>query len=129
MKVRLLVAGVTAALSLAGLAQLPAAAQAAKPNGDALFRQRCAACHTVTAGKAPGIGPNLYGVVNRKAAAGPLPFRYSEALKKSGLTWTRANLDKYLAAPAKMVPGTRMAVALPDAAQRGAIIDYLARAK
>jgi cytochrome c len=105
------------------------AAAAAQPSGDILFRQRCATCHQITAGKPSTVGPNLYGVVNRKAATAPVPFKYSEALKNSGLTWTRANLDKYLSAPAKMVPGTRMVIALPDAAQRAAVIDYLSRAK
>jgi cytochrome c len=129
MNFRMLVAGAAVALSFAGYAQLPAAAQAAKLDGQTLFKQRCQACHQVTAGKPSPIGPNLYGVVNRKAASAPVPFKYSEALKKSGLTWTRANLDKYLTAPAKMVPGTKMVVALPNPAQRAAIVDYLARAK
>ncbi|MET0374065.1 MAG: c-type cytochrome [Rhizorhabdus sp.] len=117
-----------AAIALASVVPQQVEAQAA-PGGDVLFRQRCQTCHQVAAGKPSPIGPNLYGVVNRKAAAAPLPFKYSEALKKSGLTWTRANLDKYLAAPTKMVPGTRMVIALPDAKQRAAVIDYLARAK
>ena len=103
-------------------------AAAAPADGDMVFRQRCQACHVIAAGKPPMVGPNLYGVVNRKAASTAFP-RYSEALKTSGLTWTRANLDRYLTAPAKMVPGTKMAVALPDPAQRTAVIDYLARAK
>jgi cytochrome c len=101
----------------------------AGPNGDVLFHQRCQSCHVVTAGKASTVGPNLYGVVGRKAASAPVPFNYSAALRNSGLVWNRANLDKYLTAPSRMVPGTRMVIALPDPTQRMAIIDYLARAK
>lgn len=124
-----LFAAVAVVAATVGALQLPATAQTTAVDGATLFRQRCSTCHTLTAGKASAVGPNLYGVVDRKAAAAPVPFRYSEALKKSGLTWTRANLDRYLSAPAKMVPGTRMVVALPAAAQRKAIIDHLARSK
>ena len=118
------------AAGIAALLALPAngAAQAA-PSGEMLFKQRCQACHTVVAGKTAPVGPNLYGVVNRKAAASPTPFNYSPALKKSGLTWNSVSLDKYLTAPTKLVPGTRMVIALPDASQRRAVIDFLARAK
>ena len=118
------------AAGIAALLALPATGAAqAVPSGEALFKQRCQACHTVVAGKTAPVGPNLYGVVNRKAAASPTPFNYSPALKKSGLTWNRVSLDKYLTAPTKLVPGTRMVIALPDASQRRAVIDFLARAK
>jgi len=105
------------------------AAAGAPAAGETLFRQRCQACHTVVAGKAMPTGPNLYGVVGRKAAASPVPYNYSPALKNSGLTWTRDQLDAYLAAPTKKVPGTKMVVGLPLPGQRGAILDFLARAK
>lgn len=102
-------------------------AQMAGPSGETLFKQRCAACHSVVNGKPAGVGPNLAGVVGRKSAS--QSFAYSPALKKAGLVWTKPNLDRYLAGPAKMVPGTRMAVAMPDAKQRAAIIAYLEKAK
>ncbi|HEX7750873.1 MAG TPA: c-type cytochrome [Novosphingobium sp.] len=94
------------------------------PNGETLFRQRCQQCHSATPGRPSTLGPSLVGVVGRKAAS--TPFNYSPALKASGLTWTRANMDRYLSGPARMVPGTRMVVVLPDAAQRAALITYLA---
>lgn len=114
------------ALALAGVAAaLPA--QTPKPDGAALFRQRCASCHAVAPGGRTTLGPNLQGVVGRKAAA--TSFNYSPALKNSKLTWNRGNLDRYLTAPAKLVPGTRMVMAVPNAAQRAAILDHLARAR
>jgi cytochrome c len=112
------------AVALAALAAPISQAQTA-PNGQTLFVQRCAMCHQVAAGGAATIGPNLRGVVGRRAAA--TSFAYSAPLRASNLTWTRANLDRYLTAPARMVPGTRMAVNITDAAQRRAILDYLAR--
>ena len=83
----------------------------------------CSTCHAVEAGK-NGVGPSLAGVVGRKAGtlAG---FAYSEALKNSGKTWDEASLDAFLAAPTKDVPGTRMVNAIPDAAKRKEVIDYL----
>jgi cytochrome c len=105
-------------------ATVPAQAAPPAPDGETLFRQRCQACHTATAGQPARVGPNLSGVVGRKAAA-TKPFAYSAALKASGLTWTKASLDTFLSAPAKMVPGTRMVVAVTDPAQRAALIKYL----
>ncbi len=100
----------------------PAAAQGV--NGAQLFKQRCQTCHGIKAGAPAVLGPNLAGVVGRKAAS--TPFKHSPAFAKAKLVWTKPNLDKYLAAPAKFLPGTRMVISVSDAAQRKAIIDYLA---
>jgi cytochrome c len=102
---------------------LPAAGP--KPDGAALFRQRCASCHVAPAGQRQVLGPSLAGVVGRKAAA--TAFNYSPALKASNLTWTRINLDRFLRGPMQMVPGTRMVISISDAQQRAAVLDYLAR--
>jgi cytochrome c len=102
-------------------------ALAAGPDGAALFRQRCASCHSVDPAKPALLAPHLKGVVGRKAAS--TQFRYSQPLKNANLIWTKANLDKYLTAPAKMVPGTRMVISISDPAQRKAVLDYLATAK
>jgi cytochrome c len=97
------------------------------PNGEMLFRQRCSMCHSAVASRQLPLGPNLAGVVGRKA--GSTGFAYSPQLKGSGLTWSRANLDRYLTGPARMVPGTKMAVVVPNAGERAALIDFLAGAR
>lgn len=94
------------------------------PNGDQLFRQRCAMCHSVDPARNLPLGPNLSRVVGRKAAS--TGFAYSPQLKASGLTWDRATLDRYLTAPTRVVPGTKMVVAVPNAAERAALIAHLA---
>lgn len=84
----------------------------------------CAACHAVEPGK-HGIGPSLAGVLGAEAghAAG---FEYSGAMLASGLTWDEATLDRYLANPRQVVPGTTMAYnGLRNDAQRKAVVDYL----
>lgn len=116
-----------ASLIIAGAALSPALAAPPVDNGETLFRQRCQVCHSVDVAKPAGVGPNLRGVVGRKAAT--TTFSYSAAMKQSNITWSQANLDRYLAAPTKTVPGTRMVIAVSDATQRAAIIKYLSQKK
>jgi cytochrome c len=92
-------------------------------DGKALFAQRCQGCHTRVAGQAAGIGPNLAGVVGRKAAT--TNYDYSAALKASGLKWDKKTLDEFLAGPGALVPGTKMPVSVTDAEQRAAIVAFL----
>lgn len=115
-------------ISAVALGMLPAVATAGPaPDGAAVYKQRCQVCHGAAGAKPSPLGPSLTGVVGRAAAS--TPFAYSAALKKSKLTWTKANLDKYLAGPAKLVPGTKMAMSVPDAAQRAAVVTFLAKTK
>ena len=87
----------------------------------------CSACHTVTPDTPSRHGPNLYGVIGRKA--GTLPgFAYSKAMRESGITWDEAVLDEYLTDPRQYVPGTNMFTPTPDPAQRKAIINFLSSA-
>ncbi len=121
-------ASLVLAMAIAVPQQMAVAAGPAPAGGAAagatLFAQRCQSCHTATAGQRAVLAPNLAGVVGRKAAS--TTFNYSPALKASNLTWTRANLDRFLTSPMRMVPGTRMVIAIPDAQQRAAVLDYLA---
>ncbi|MGH7023294.1 MAG: c-type cytochrome [Caulobacteraceae bacterium] len=112
--------------ALTCLLALPALAQTGDvAKGKAAFEDRCTMCHGP--GR-DGQGPKLAGVVGRRAgsAAG---FPYSAALKASGLVWTPANLEKFLAGPSKLVPGTAMTVTVSDPAQRRDIVAYLASLK
>jgi len=85
----------------------------------------CKACHKVENGAGNGIGPNLHGVVGRKAGTAE-GFQYSAALKDSGITWDEANLDAYLADPKAKVPGNKMAFAgVKNEKQRQDIVAYL----
>lgn len=106
---------------------LAAAAPAAAQTGADLFKQRCQMCHVAKAGAKPGIGPNLAGVVGRRA--GTTAYAYSPRLKASGIVWNKATLDRFLAAPNKAVPGTKMFMAVPDARQRALIVAHLATLK
>ena len=71
------------------------------------------------------MGPNLRGVVGRRAGALP-SFTYSAAMKSSGIVWTRETLDDYLSNVQNKVPGSMMALpGVPDPADRTAVIAYL----
>jgi cytochrome c len=110
-------------VAVAGNAQ---AGDAAK--GKTVF-QRCAICHRVDKGGGNGLGPNLFGIVGRRAgsAAG---FNYSAAMKNSGITWSADKLDAYIEHPAAIVPGNKMAFAgIGDAGQRADVVAYLAAQK
>ena len=76
-------------------------------NGATVF-SRCGICHSNGKGAPGKIGPNLFGVVGRKAGAAP-GFNYSPAMKNSGIVWTDDKLKAYIAHPAQVVPGTHMA--------------------
>jgi cytochrome c len=109
-------------LSVAGVR-----AQSAE-SGERVFNQQCKTCHTVEKdGKSP-VGPNLFGVVGRKAATVP-GYDYSDAMKKSGITWDEATLGEYLKDSKAKVPGGKMAfVGLKRPPQLADVIAYLKKA-
>lgn len=95
------------------------------PRAGAIVFKRCAVCHTSDKGGGAGLGPNLFGIVGRKAASRP-GFAYSGSLRKAGITWTEANLTKWVANPASMVPGTKMAFGgISSKRQQADVVTYL----
>lgn len=105
---------------LAGLL-LAAAAAAAAPDGEALYG-RCLACHALRYDR---VGPRHCGLAGRLAGSVP-GFAYSAAMRDAGIVWQADTLDRFLAAPAAMVPGTTMTYAgIADPAERAALIDWL----
>jgi cytochrome c2 len=104
----------------------PAWADGDAAKGEAHFKE-CAACHSVEKG-VNNVGPSLNGIFGRAAGTAP-DFRYSNAMKKSGVTWTAQTLDELIADPQKRIPGNRMPYSgLTDAAARADLIAYLEKA-
>lgn len=92
--------------------------------GKAVY-SRCAGCHSIDQNR---IGPKHRGVVGSKAGA-VAGYDYSPALKNSRAIWTEANLDTWLAAPTKFIPGVRMGFSLSSPQDRIDVIAYLATQK
>jgi cytochrome c len=92
--------------------------------GAKLFDQ-CMACHSVEPSEHQ-TGPSLAHVWNDKAATVEGFMRYSAALRRSGITWNEAMLDKWLANPAQLVPGTTMTFpGVQDSQARQDLVAYL----
>ncbi len=88
----------------------------------------CAACHSVGAGEADKVGPNLHGVIGAHAGTRGA-FAYSAALRDSGIVWTDDTLNLWLKQPTALVAGTKMAFAgLPGDADRADLIAFLKNA-
>lgn len=112
-----------------GLSAPSFAADAAK--GKELFTAQCGICHQVGPSAANLIGPQLNGIVGRKAASVADYAMYSAGMKKlgaEGFTWTDEHIDKWITNPKAMIADSPMALAfagVSDAAQRADIIAYL----
>jgi cytochrome c2 len=104
-------------------AAIAARAEGDVAKGEERFKD-CAACHSTERG-VNSVGPSLYGVFGRKAAE-LVEFRFSPALKRSGIMWTPQTLDSFIADPQGVVPANRMPYAgMPDADDRTDLIAYL----
>lgn len=93
--------------------------------GEQVFK-KCAACHTIAAGGANGIGPNLHGAIGESIGAGRGGYAFSDALKAVGGTWTFEQMDAWLTSPRRFADGTKMSFAgLSDGQDRANVIAYL----
>ncbi|WP_428312810.1 c-type cytochrome [Hydrocarboniphaga sp.] len=94
-------------------------------NGADSFDSNCAECHSVANPLRNKKGPGLFGISGRPAAQ-LADFDYSDALKASGITWTKTTLDAYIKHPKGLVPGGKMKFdGLDDAKERSDLIEFL----
>jgi len=118
-------------LALLGLAAVPAAQAQDAAAGQRVYNQ-CRACHLIDSNGRNTIGPNLFGVVGRRAGSVE-GFRYSanmRQLAEGGLTWDEATLRRYLTNPKDVVPQGSMAFAgLRNPQQLTDLLAYLAAQK
>lgn len=120
MTLRATLAGV---LALGALA--PAGAAPDVLRGEQMYT-RCLACHALAYDR---VGPRHCGLFGRLAGSVP-GFEYSPAMKNSKITWNEKALDRFLAKPLAMVPGSTMTYdGVPDAKERADLIAYLKRAQ
>ena len=105
----------------AATAQTAAAGSGDAVHGKVVFEKRCTGCHAMTSNRE---GPQLAGVFGRRAGS-VAGFAYSAGLKRSGLTWDDATLERWLADPDTLVPENNMSVGVPKVSDRRDIIAYL----
>ena len=107
------------------LLALPTLALAQDAEAGKKVFQKCAPCHSVGPGAANKVGPNLSGLVGRKAGTEE-GFSYSDAMKNSGITWDEATFSEYIKDPKAKIPGTKMAFAgIKDEQKIKDLIAYL----
>ncbi|HWT10796.1 MAG TPA: cytochrome c family protein [Roseomonas sp.] len=119
---------------LAAMASVPGMAFA--QGGDAAAGQRvfnqCRACHTSEQGGRQGVGPNLFGIVGRRAGAIE-GFRYSANMRElatEGLTWSDDRLRAYIGNPKAVVPrGSMSFPGIRNETQVNDLMAYLASLK
>lgn len=100
-------------------------AEANPARGETIFA-KCISCHTIDAGGANGIGPNIHGVMGSPVGGHAPGFAYSSALKELGGTWTWEQMDAWLKSPKGLVSGTKMTFAgLGKPEDRAAMMVYL----
>jgi cytochrome c len=93
-------------------------------NGETIY-ERCAACHALGYDRT---GPRHCGLFGRRAGS-VLGFPYSAAMKRSNIVWDERTLDRFLASPLSVVPGTAMGYAgVSDRKERADLIAYLKQA-
>lgn len=104
----------------------PLLANASVDNGRQLAQRLCASCHSFNEGGRNGVGPNLWNIVG-SGHAQVAGFNYSAANRAlADKPWTFEALNEFIAAPARAMPGTRMAFAgVANAQQRADIIAFL----
>lgn len=108
------------------LLALPTVALAQDAEAGKKVFQKCAPCHSVGPGAANKVGPNLSGLVGRKAGTEE-GFSYSDAMKNSGITWDEATFKEYITDPKKKVPGNKMLFpGVKDELERDDLFAYLA---
>ena len=94
-------------------------------SGRIMFR-KCSTCHTSNKNGKNKVGPNLWNIMNSKIAQNE-NFSYSTSTKKlQHLKWDSETMYRYIFAPKKYIPGTKMAFAgIKDKSKLADLIEYL----
>lgn len=112
-------------VAVGALIALPAVASAQDADAGKKIFKKCAPCHSIGPGAKNKAGPQLNGILGRKAATVE-GFKYSTAMKNSGITWDNEKLHEWVAAPKKLVPGTKMFFpGVKDELDRDDLIAYI----
>jgi cytochrome c len=102
---------------------------AARPVGWDSPAGKCVVCHNLERGGPARVAPNLWGIVGAQKGR-EKGYGYSLALAKAGGVWSERDLDEYLTAPSRFLPGTTKSIAgMPNAKERAELIAFLGTLK
>jgi len=123
-------AALAGAFTLACFAAGAAQAEGDAAKGKAAFVRQCAICHTNEKGGDNRFGPNLFGIVGKKAGTVP-GYTYTNAFKtRANWEWTEDAIGGWMMFPSTMIPGTAMGVFQGIAEKdRDDLVAYLATLK
>ena len=94
--------------------------------GEGLFKKKCKSCHINKDNGKHGMGPNLFGVMGRKAGTVEGYKKFSDGMKASGVVWDDASMDKIMVNSTKFVAGGKMkGIKIKDATDRKNITAYI----
>jgi cytochrome c len=111
------------------LLALPAVASAQDAEAGKKVFTKCAPCHSIGPGAKNKVGPELNGIIGRKAGTAE-GFTYSDGMKNSGITWDDAQLHEWITDPKKKVPGTKMLFpGVKDETERDDLVAYISSFK
>lgn len=103
------------------LISVPASSADNVKHGEQIYN-RCMACHALTYDR---VGPRHCGLIGRRAGSVP-GFSYSTAMKNIGWIWNKRTLNRFLANPTKVIPGTSMTYdGIKNKQERMDLIAYL----
>ena len=93
-------------------------------DGAKVFK-KCLTCHSIGKGDPNKIGPNIFGVLNRKAGS-ISGYKYSKAMLAYGKVWSFEEMEGFLTKPKDWIKGTKMSfMGLKSAKERAAVILYM----
>ena len=93
-------------------------------DGAKIFK-KCLACHSIEKGGPNKIGPNIFGVLNRRAGS-VSGYKYSKAMTAYGKVWSFEEMNSFLTKPKGWIKGTKMSfIGLRSAKDRAAVILYM----
>jgi cytochrome c len=110
-------------LAMAGVIGAASAGESVE-SGRQLYDRRCRTCHGGTGPADSPIGPNLSGIVGKKAGTMASGI-HSQAAIDSGIVWDRESLRRFLSAPRREIPGSIMPAGVADPAELERLLDYL----
>jgi cytochrome c2 len=111
------------AFALGGLVGATSAGQSME-SGRQLYDRHCRTCHGGTGPADSPIGPDLSGIVGKKAGAQASGIHSRTAID-SAIVWNRETLRRFLTAPRGEIPGSIMPVGVADPAELERLLDYL----